>query len=31
MVALALLLMPGAFGLLRQGAARLRPVAGESQ
>jgi zinc/manganese transport system permease protein len=31
MVALALLLMSGAFGLLRQGAARLRPVAGESQ
>ena len=31
MVALAVLLMPGALGLLRQGAARLRPVARESQ
>jgi zinc/manganese transport system permease protein len=31
MVVLALLLMPGALGLLRQGAARLRPAAREPQ
>jgi zinc/manganese transport system permease protein len=31
MIALALLLMPGALGLLRQGAARLRPTASEPQ